>query len=177
MSDPGDYLMRALVFAATLLAATPALAASYAVVNGGGMVVNAIQWDGASPYAPPTGDTVVPLTGAAGIGWSYASGAYTAPAVPALQVCAITSTGTPALSGNYAPPDPTQQQQISSITLYTQVNPGKFPGGTASFPWPDSTGASRTFTASAEWLSFASAMADCTLAYLSGQAAFSETIP
>lgn len=170
--------MRALIVAAALLASTPALAANYAIVNSGGVVDNVISWDGASPYTPPAGDSVVPLTGSAGIGWTYASGAFTAPPAPApAPVCAVTSTGTPSLSGSYAPPTSTQQQQIAAVSLYTQVNPGKFPGGTAAFPWPDASGTPHTFTTSATWLSFASAMADCTLAYLDGQTSFSGTIP
>lgn len=169
--------MRTLIFAATLLASTPALAANYAIINSSGVVDNVITWDGASAYTPPAGDTIEPLTGSAGIGWSYAGGTFTAPAAPAPQVCAITSTGTSAISGSYAPPDATAQGQIAAVTLYTQVNPGKFPGGASAFPWPDASGQAHVFSTSTAWLSFASAMADCTMAYATGQAAFAETVP
>jgi hypothetical protein len=103
--------------------------------------------------------------------------AFLNPPAVAAPTCVVTSTGTPTLSGSYAAPNAEQQRQITAITLYTQVNTGKFPGGSTSFPWPDASGTPHTFTTSAEWLSFASATADCTMAYTSGQVSFAETIP
>jgi len=46
-----------------------------------GIVVDAIVWDGETPWTAPEGSTVV-QSDVAGIGWSYANGTFTAPPVP-----------------------------------------------------------------------------------------------
>jgi hypothetical protein len=53
---------------------------NYAVILNG-VVVNIILWDGVSPYTQPTDATRVeiPDGSSAGIGYTYASGAFTAP--------------------------------------------------------------------------------------------------
>lgn len=53
---------------------------SYAVVNeDSGMVENIIVWDGESEWSPPEGCFAVINDVGAGIGWSYANGAFTPP--------------------------------------------------------------------------------------------------
>jgi hypothetical protein len=54
---------------------------NYAVISSTGLVVNTIEWDGATFWRPPTGHTAVATT-EAGIGWTYANGTFTAPPEP-----------------------------------------------------------------------------------------------
>lgn len=54
--------------------------AKYAVIDGNGLVVNLVDWDGVSAWAPPEGCTAVQTT-MAGPGWSFADGVFTAPPV------------------------------------------------------------------------------------------------
>lgn len=56
----------------------------YAVVNGGGNVVNMVTWDGVTPFNPGAGKTLVSATGQpnAQIGGTYIGGVFTAPANP-----------------------------------------------------------------------------------------------
>lgn len=141
----------------------------WAQTNASGAVVG--FYANAAPSPLPAGCCTVMDSGSPGVQ------AFLNPPAVAALVCVITSTGTPALSGSYATPSAVQQTQTTAISLYTQVNPGKFPGDATSFAWPDASGTNHTFTASASWLAFASAMADCTMAYASGQTSFTETIP
>jgi hypothetical protein len=68
---------------------------------------------------------------------------------------AVTSTGTPALSGTYAT-DPASIANI--VALSTGIAAGKpLPGGGSSFNYPDSSGAMHAFTA-ANFLDFAAAI-------------------
>ena len=60
----------------------PVLAANYAVVSSGGIVVNIVQWDGVTPYTPPAGDTLVLATATAQIGGTYNAGIFTVPGAP-----------------------------------------------------------------------------------------------
>ena len=54
---------------------------NYAIISSTGLVVNTIEWDGATFWQPPAGHTAVATT-EAGIGWSYANGTFTAPPEP-----------------------------------------------------------------------------------------------
>ena len=141
----------------------------WAQTNSSGQVTGIFA--NAAPVPVPSGCCTVMDSNSAAVQ------AFLHPPAATPPVCAITSTGTPALSGSYALPNAAQQDQITAVTLYTQVNAGKFPGGATSFAWPDASGTNHTFTTSGSWLSFASAMADCTMAFASGQASFAETIP
>ena len=54
---------------------------NYAIISSTGLVVNTIEWDGATFWRPPTGHTAV-ATDESGIGWTYADGVFTAPPAP-----------------------------------------------------------------------------------------------
>ena len=54
---------------------------NYAIISSTGLVVNTIEWDGATFWQPPAGHIAVATT-EAGIGWSYANGTFTAPPEP-----------------------------------------------------------------------------------------------
>ena len=54
---------------------------NYAIISSTGLVVNTIEWDGATFWQPPAGYIAVATT-EAGIGWSYANGTFTAPPEP-----------------------------------------------------------------------------------------------
>ena len=51
----------------------------YAIINSENIVVNAIIWDGETPWSPPEGHTAILLTGFAGIDWSYVNGEFIPP--------------------------------------------------------------------------------------------------
>lgn len=51
----------------------------YAIVDYTGLVINIIEWDGTSDWAPPDGQQAVPLTNNGGIGWTFADGQFIAP--------------------------------------------------------------------------------------------------
>ena len=51
---------------------------NYAIISSTGLVVNTIEWDGATFWRPPAGNTAVATT-EAGIGWTYANGTFTPP--------------------------------------------------------------------------------------------------
>jgi hypothetical protein len=51
---------------------------NYAIINNTGLVINAIEWDGISPWQPPAKCTAVATT-EAGIGWGYVNGQFTPP--------------------------------------------------------------------------------------------------
>lgn len=55
---------------------------NYAVINSTGLVVNAIEWDGITPWTPPEGHIALPLL-EGGIGWTFADGQFIPP--PELQ--------------------------------------------------------------------------------------------
>jgi len=54
---------------------------NYAIIDLTGLVVNAIEWDGITPWTPPEGCQAVPLT-EGGIGWSYIDGQFVPPPEP-----------------------------------------------------------------------------------------------
>jgi hypothetical protein len=54
---------------------------NYAIISSTGLVVNTIEWDGATFWRPPTGHIAV-ATAEAGIGWTYANGTFTPPPAP-----------------------------------------------------------------------------------------------
>ena len=54
---------------------------NYAIISSTGLVVNTIEWDGATFWQPPAGHIAIATTDA-GIGWSYANGTFTAPPEP-----------------------------------------------------------------------------------------------
>ena len=51
---------------------------NYAIISSTGLVVNTIEWDGATFWQPPASHTAVATT-EAGIGWTYANGTFIAP--------------------------------------------------------------------------------------------------
>jgi hypothetical protein len=56
-------------------------------------IVNVIEWDGVAPYTPPAGATLTPLSqlpAGAGVGWTQAGGAWSAPAAPPPQTTGLT---------------------------------------------------------------------------------------
>lgn len=172
------------LFLALALVCSPAFAGNYAIINNGA-IVNVIAWDGVNSYMPPSGDTVVPVSGTAGIGWTYANGAFSAPAAPALtpdqqyaqalqtgvvvscasgsSVCVSSNTGTftaPAINGQSA--NATTQGNITSIETSIAAGRG-LPGGGSSFAYFDPNGTSATFT-QAQWNEFATSMMNYTYA-------------
>jgi hypothetical protein len=56
---------------------------NYAIISSTGLVVNTIEWDGATFWKPPAGHTAIATT-EAGIGWTYANGTFTPPPEPPL---------------------------------------------------------------------------------------------
>jgi hypothetical protein len=56
---------------------------NYAIISSTGLVVNTIEWDGATFWQPPAGHTAIATT-EAGIGWTYANGTFTPPPEPPL---------------------------------------------------------------------------------------------
>jgi hypothetical protein len=164
------FLNRAFLMVLLLASSTAAHAAAYRLTTGSYIIREA---DGAAIPSDPLN-----------VDWqkyqAWLAAGNTpdaAPAPPAAPTCNITSTGTPGETGNYAVPDTTQMTEIASASLYTQINSGKFPGGVTSFLWLDATGTPHTFSSSAAWLTWASAMADCVASYTRGGTSFSETIP
>jgi hypothetical protein len=60
---------------------------NYAIINAEGLVVNAIEWDGVTPWRPPADHIALPLI-EGGIGWTFADGQFSPPPEPVLQVTA-----------------------------------------------------------------------------------------
>lgn len=54
---------------------------NYAIIDETGLVVNAVAWDGESPWMPPAGHIALPLLEAS-IGWTFKDGAYVPPPEP-----------------------------------------------------------------------------------------------
>jgi hypothetical protein len=56
---------------------------TYAIIQNG-TVINTVEWDGTTPWAPPAGATVVQIPDGAyvGIGSTYDGNAFTAPPQP-----------------------------------------------------------------------------------------------
>ena len=54
---------------------------NYAIISSTGLVVNTIEWDGATSWEPPAGHTAI-ATAEAGIGWTYANDTFTPPPEP-----------------------------------------------------------------------------------------------
>ena len=54
---------------------------NYAILSSTGLVVNTIEWDGATSWQPPAGHTAI-ATAEAGFGWTYANGTFTPPPEP-----------------------------------------------------------------------------------------------
>ena len=79
----------------------------------------------------------------------------------------VNSTSTPALDGVYAF-DPLTQEKIEAVSLYIQVN-SKFPDGQTAFPWPDTSGTMHSFATTAQFQTFATAIADYATAIDLGQ--------
>jgi len=71
---------------------------------------------------------------------------------------AVTSTGSPALNGTYAVA-PDAQAHLNAVATYIAVN-SRFPRGASALTWFDLGGAPHTFTATATFQAFASALAD-----------------
>jgi hypothetical protein len=52
----------------------------YAIIDAKGAVVNAIEWDGVTPWSPPEGHQAVhDPSDNVGPGWTHANGAFTPP--------------------------------------------------------------------------------------------------
>ena len=51
----------------------------YAVIDGAGLILNMVEWDGATPWQPPVGTSIVASDGTAAIGGSYINGIFTPP--------------------------------------------------------------------------------------------------
>ena len=60
---------------------------NYAIIDGTGLVVNVIEWDGVTPWLPPADHIALPLI-EGGIGWTFAAGQFSPPPEPVLQVTA-----------------------------------------------------------------------------------------
>lgn len=54
---------------------------NYAIISSTGLVVNIIEWDGATFWQPPA-DHIAVVTTEAGIGWTYVNGTFTPPPAP-----------------------------------------------------------------------------------------------
>lgn len=54
----------------------------YAVIQNG-VITNFVEWDGASPWTPPTSATVAPFSGTGDIGWLWNNGTPVNPNPPA----------------------------------------------------------------------------------------------
>lgn len=141
---------------------------TYALVDGGGNVVNLVNWDGQSTWQSPTGLTAVPATSVAAIGGTYANGAFSPPAPPAAPTLTpaqqlavaltagvtINSTGTSALDGVY-PLDQATLDDIVSVSDAIANGKGFF--GMASVTFANAAG-SYTFTDTTLFLNWADAV-------------------
>jgi hypothetical protein len=86
----------------------------------------------------------------------------------------ITSTGTPALNGTYAVD---QLSQMDVIAIETSLNAGKgFPGGAATFGYPDAAGAMHSFSQT-NFTDFAAAIRDYVYGCRAVIAETSTTLP
>ncbi|HEV2561914.1 MAG TPA: hypothetical protein VGT78_07210 [Rhizomicrobium sp.] len=57
--------------------------ANYLIVDGGGLVVNVVVWDGEAQYAPGEGLTLTEQPDGVGVGWqSDGAGGWIAPPAP-----------------------------------------------------------------------------------------------
>lgn len=54
----------------------------YAVIDEAGLVVNMVEWNGTDGWAPPEGQSAVPVEDVAGIGWTYQDGIFVQPPEP-----------------------------------------------------------------------------------------------
>lgn len=54
---------------------------NYAIISSTGLVVNTIEWNGATFWQPPANHTAI-ATDEAGIGWTYANATFTPPPEP-----------------------------------------------------------------------------------------------
>jgi hypothetical protein len=142
----------------------------YAIVNGSGVVVNTIQWNGTSAWTPPSGCSAV-QSNTAGIGYTYSGGVFTPPYspppsyTPAQQAqmaldagINLTSSSTPALDGTYAV-NQSAISNLSAVTLYIVVN-GTFPSGSDTMLWQDTSAEMHEFPDVDLFKEFASAIAD-----------------
>jgi len=149
---------------------------NYALIDTNGNVTAVIVYDGVSVFTPPTGVTMEPVgISGAGIGWTYANGAFVAP--PAAQAppltpqqqayqaiatgLTITSTSTPALNGTYAC-DSTVTADINAEITSIMLN-SVFADGSTAIQWPDAMGTLHAFTIT-QFKAFATALAS----YVSG---------
>lgn len=82
------------------------------------------------------------------------------------QVVTVTSTLYPALNGTYSA-GTVAQAKINAVATYIATN-SKFPAGQTVLTWYDTAGAAHSFPTPAEFLAFASAVADFTYAVLTG---------
>ena len=116
----------------------------------GTMMGPPVSWDGTSPFAPPNVN-VVPFTG---------QSFYVPPAPAAAPVAPVAvpvvSASIPALNGSYGI-DATAIVNITAATAGIAAGKG-FPNGASTMVWMDAAGVSHTFTSTAEFLSFGSAI-------------------
>lgn len=103
-------------------------------------------------------------------GWAWNGSVFLAPPEPApptpgelaeaavMAGYEISSNSWPVIDGIYAI-DPIAQGRIAAVSNYILVN-GKFPGGTATYPWLDISKTAHTFPSTAAFQAWATAIAD-----------------
>ncbi len=140
--------------------------------------IPAVPWtsqDGAyslvnvTPFVPPggqiaTGAPSYAIDGQGRVSQSFAT-TSAAPSTALAQYSAaiavgiaITSTGTPALSGTYAL-DPGTMQALYNLGTYIATN-GTYPAGNATLNWPDLAGTVHTFGITSTFKAFVKALQD-----------------
>lgn len=146
---------RLLLAVVLLLWALPAQAQNvYATLNPTGTAVTGIF---ANPQPQLPGYAILSASDSRVAAFQAAQAVAAAAQQALAQGVPVTSTGMPSLSGTYAL-DATSQSNVQAVALYIEVN-AKFPGGAATLPWADASGAIHVFASTAEYLSFASALA------------------
>jgi hypothetical protein len=162
-----------LFFIFAIFVSTAAQATTIVLIDSSGNIVTTVDFSGFS-FQPSPGFTAAPQTSPPMVtGGTFINGVYTPPpatspppAPPPTSV-QVNSTSTPALSGVYAF-DPTTQAKLMAVSLYIQVN-SKFPDGQTAFPWPDTSGTMHSFATTAQFQTFATAIADYATAIDLGQ--------
>ncbi len=116
--------------------------------------------------------------------WLSAGNVPTPVATPSVQAQAetllastvtITSSGTPALNGQYTITD-ADQAHINAVVTNILLN-GTFPRGTTTYAWPDSSGTLHTFPDVTTFKAFAIAVAGYVAALLQVVTGSSTTLP
>lgn len=135
----------------------------YALVNISNIVVNVIAYNPNSEYTPPSGLTVESVNDWVEIGDAVSMPEPTPPSPAPQQTAAnaiaagiaLTSTGTPALNGQY-PCDATAQAKVNGVVTCIVVN-GTFPNGASTLNWYDTSGVAHVFPDVTTFKNFANA--------------------